>query len=97
MKKRVFVVPFFIDVDFDNKKDLVSSVIWDQYQDVKGMDFYKNTGTNSNPNFVFQTDEFLTEDMIDVGTRSYPKFFHYDGDTLWDIIVGNDQYYRKAK
>ena len=83
----------FADVDHDNVKDLIVSVMWDQYKNLSSVYFYKNTGTTSYPNFVFKTESFLQEDMIDVGRGAYPVFVDYNSDGLIDIIIGNEGYF----
>ena len=89
----VYTIPSFVDADHDNVKDLVVSVVWDQFKNLSSVYFYKNTGTTSNPNFVFETESFLQEDMIEVGRGSYPVLFDYNDDSLVDIIVGNEGYF----
>ena len=88
-----YVYPFYVDVDFDNVKDLIATVAWNIFESDSSISFYKNTGTNSHPNFVFQTDAFLQEDMIDVGSGAYPVLFDYNSDGLMDIVIGNEGYF----
>jgi hypothetical protein len=90
-----YAIPFYLDVDDDGVKDLIVSNRRSGYgKDIETVWFYKNTGTNSTPNFVFQTKSFLQEDMIDVGTYSHPIFFDYNGDSLLDILIGNHGYFK---
>ena len=90
VNSQLFPAAFFIDVDFDNVKDLIvapnaKNVSENETSVMK----YKNTGTNSNCNFVFETKAFLQDDMIDHGTGSIPKFADIDGDGLIDMFVAN--------
>ena len=86
----LFPAAFFVDVDFDQVKDLIvapnaKNVSENETSVVK----YKNTGTNLNANFVFETEAFLQGDMIDHGTGSIPKFTDIDGDGLTDMFIAN--------
>ena len=90
VNSQLFPAAFLIDVDFDNIKDLIvtpnaKNVSENETSVMK----YKNIGTNSNCNFVFETRSFLQEDMIDHGTGSVPKFIDIDGDGLTDMFVAN--------
>lgn len=89
---------FFLDVDFDGIKDLVvganaknvsenSSSLW----------MYKNTGTNTTPNFVFQTASFLQKEMMDHGTGSIPVFFDQNNDGKEDLLVANFFQYKAVQ
>ncbi len=87
---QLFPAAFFVDVDFDQVKDLIiapnaKNVSENETSVVK----YKNTGTNLNANFVFETKSFLQGDMIDHGTGSIPKFTDIDGDGLTDMFIAN--------
>ena len=87
---QLFPAAYFVDVDFDQVKDLIvapnaKNVSENETSVVK----YKNTGTNLNTNFVFETEAFLQEDMIDHGTGSIPIFADIDGDGLTDMFVAN--------
>lgn len=77
----------YIDVDNDNKKDLIVSPT--ELENQHGMWFYKNTGTTAQPDFHFQTSTFLVDQMIDVGEGACPVLFDTDGDGLQDLVIGN--------
>jgi hypothetical protein len=86
----------FLDMDNDGVKDLVISPFDPSYytaENKKSVWFYKNTGTNTNPHFVFQTDEFFQSQMLDFGTNSLPAVADLNGDGLYDMIIGNYGYY----
>ena len=53
----------------------------------RGIWHYKNTGTNSQPNFVFSEDNFLQGDMVDPGAASTPRLVDLNGDSLMDLVV----------
>lgn len=91
---QLFPCGFYLDVDNDSIRDLiVSPNISNASQNFTSNWFYKNTGTNSNPVFVFQQNNFLQEEMIETGEGAYPVFFDHNADGLLDIIIGNFNYY----
>ena len=77
----------FMDVDHDGKKDLL--VGHTEFENKRGIHFYKNMGTTNLPVFDFITDAFLQSDMIDVGEGAVPVLFDADADGLLDLIIGN--------
>ena len=90
---QLYPAPYLEDVDFDGKLDLLSSPNLDGRDQlsnnfVQSLWFYKNTGTNQLPNFTYVKDNFLQEDMIDVGDDSAPAFLDIDGDGDEDLFIG---------
>jgi hypothetical protein len=87
-------VPSSLDIDHDGDQDLLFSSHTDNSSSANYQvaQFYKNVGTNANPNFVFIDDTLFTPDMIDVGIFSYPTFFDYDKDGNKDLFVGTEGY-----
>jgi len=86
---------FNIDVDQDGKKDLLIS------PNLKGENYntiwyYKNYSTPGVPDWRFQSDSFMTDMTIDIGTGSYPTYFDYDKDGKPDLFVGSDGYFQTA-
>lgn len=86
----------YIDINNDGKKELLASpmdptpTLTENFHSVW---LYNNNGTTASPIFSFSKDNFLQEDMIDVGTASLPTLVDVDGDGLPDLIVGNYGYY----
>ncbi len=81
---------FYVDVNNDSVRDLlVCPNMVGISGDKNEIWYYKNTGSDSIPVFSWQKNNFLQEDMIDVGTGSDPVFFDYDNDGLTDILVSN--------
>lgn len=90
----VFPAAFYEDINNDNAKDLISSPnttnITENFNSVW---LYENNGTTSLPDFSFTQNNFLQDNMIEVGEVSFPVFFDVDNDGLQDLIVGNYGYY----
>jgi len=57
---------------------------------------YKNTGTATQPRFIFQQDDLLQKSMLDVGSHSAPSFFDYNGDGIKDLLVATKGDYAKT-
>jgi hypothetical protein len=90
----IFPSVFYEDIDFDGVKDLISTPAISSktyyYTDLKHSNWlYKNTGTSASPNFTFTKNDFLQDEMIDVGDNSVPAFTDYDGDGDFDMFISN--------
>lgn len=90
----IFPAPFRVETNLDGKDDLVlssfssaSSGSPDMSSNHKGIWHYKNIGTSNQPNFVFDTDAYLQEDMFDPGAASIPRFADLNGDSLVDLVL----------
>lgn len=88
-----FPAVFWVDTDFDSVKDIIAA----PNAQINSIDRncvwrYKNTGSDTLPNFVFQQTDFLQNDMIDVGSGSIPIIVDVNQDGLQDLLVSN--YYR---
>jgi hypothetical protein len=91
----VFAAAFFVDVDNDGKKDMLTapngtniSVNYDNSW------YYKNVDPSNGVLLQRISKNFLTSEMVDVGQCAYPVLFDYNADGLLDLIVGN--YSRKV-
>lgn len=80
----------YIDVDNDSKKDLL--IMANEFENRRGIWWYKNNGTNSFPVFNKQGEGFLQDEMIDVGSNACPVLFDYDSDGLLDLVIGGSVY-----
>jgi hypothetical protein len=90
----IFPVASYLDVNNDNKKDfLVSPFAPNVSENFNSVWFYKNTAVGLQDTFTFQKNNFLQDQMIDVGEGAYPVLFDYDGDGDDDLIVANYGYY----
>lgn len=89
-----FPAAFLEDVDFDGVKDLISTpnIYRREFpdQDLKSSTWlYKNVGTDQYPRFTFIKNNFLQDEMIDVGDNAVPAFFDEDGDGDLDMFISN--------
>ncbi len=90
----VFPAGYHLDADNDGLKDLlVAPNNPNTSENHNNIWFYKNEGTQDVPEFDYQQNDFLQEEMIDVGERSFPVFFDENSDGLMDILVGGFGYY----
>ncbi len=90
----VFPAAFYEDVTFDGVPDLVASSNISTRTTFattfnKTMWLYKNTGSIQQPIFTFVKNNFLQDQMVDVGDSSVPAFFDTDADGDLDMIVGS--------
>ena len=87
---QIFPAAFWVDTDFDGKKDLiVGTNAKNISENETSILHYKNVGTNNNPLFSFQVNDFLQNEMIEHGTGSIPTFYDFDQDGLEDLFVSN--------
>ncbi|NOY51809.1 MAG: T9SS type A sorting domain-containing protein [Chlorobi bacterium] len=90
----VFPAAYFIDIDNDDTKDLlISPNNPNTSENYDNIWLYRNTGSQSVPVFDFARDNFLQNQMIDVGEGSRPVFFDANSDGLQDIVIGNYGYF----
>ncbi len=90
----VFPAAYYEDVDFDGINDLlVAPNIADNSDKLtnfrKSISFYKNSGTNTKPNFNFIANDFLQSQMIDVGENAKPTTIDIDTDGDLDLLLTN--------
>lgn len=84
----------WIDADSDGDKDILVSPMAENSENYKCIHYYKNVGNDVSPNFAFQTDSFIVDRMLDLGSNSYPVFYDYDRDGKQDLFVGSRGFYQ---
>ena len=86
----IFPGGYYLDVNNDNIKDLISAPIYPYAcKNTNNVWLHKNTHANNKPNFKNIQNDFLQGGMIEVGEGSQPVFFDYNADSLMDIVIGN--------
>jgi hypothetical protein len=90
----LFASAFYLDVNNDNKKDLiVSNSAPGNAETAKSVWRYKNNGATNAPDFKYQQDNFLQDEMIELGEGAFPALFDYNRDGLMDLAIGNATYF----
>lgn len=89
----IFPSPYLEDVDFDGLPDLIVSpntYVRNTFNDNlrQSLMLYKNTGTSSSPAFTFVKNNFLQDEMIEIGDYAVPAFFDIDHDGDLDMFIG---------
>jgi uncharacterized protein (DUF2141 family) len=73
--------PALVDIDGDGDLDLFVGEASGE------LNFYRNTGSSTSPEFTLETDRF---GGIDPGRRSFPAFVDLDGDGDLDLVLGTE-------
>ena len=88
-----FAAVFYEDVNFDGTPDLIAAP--NLYSnDGNLVDYensawlYQNKGSKEDPNFEFVQENFLQEQLFDIGENARPAFIDADNDGDLDMIVG---------
>jgi len=82
--------PFYFDGNNDGNKDLVVSNFFDTGEVYKNVMLYLNTTNNQTNVFSYSTNEWLVNNMVEVGTGAHPVFFDVNADGKKDLLVANE-------
>ncbi len=86
----IFPAGYYLDVNNDGVKDLIASTNCNSgCENFKTSWLYLNNRSSNKPDFNFVSDQFLQNEMIEVGEGALPVFFDYNDDGLMDLIIGN--------
>ena len=82
-------MPTFADMDGDGDEDLYVTVLSGAYgnQLINNFFYYKNTGSNSNPDYSYITDNYFS--TLDIFSNSSPELIDIDGDGDLDLFAAN--------
>jgi len=88
----LFPASYYEDMDFDGVKDLIVSTnisarVTTDIDLSNSIWFYKNSGTNALPNFIFKKQNLLQDQMIDAGSYASPAFADFDSDGDFDMFI----------
>lgn len=93
----LFPCPSHIDVNNDGNRDLLFSPAATGSSENKFSSlYYLNTGTDNAVVSTYVQNDFLQENMIDVGEGCYPVLFDFDSDGDRDLLIGNRGYYASS-
>ncbi|HEU4718709.1 MAG TPA: T9SS type A sorting domain-containing protein, partial [Bacteroidia bacterium] len=97
LNMNMFNAAFHLDVNNDGNKDVIFAPnAPNSSANFTSAWYYRNTGTTDSVVLTYVQDDFLQDNMIDVGEGAYPRFFDYDGDGDMDMFIGNYGYYASA-
>ncbi len=89
-----FPAAYVLDINNDGAKDLVVTPSLDEVaENVRCVWLYENIGTNAAPVWDYIQNDFLVENMVDMGKTSAPTWVDYDSDGLMDIVVGTGGFF----
>lgn len=88
--------PSFADFNADGKEDMLISPVYFSSENVEVCWLYENVSTDDSYQFEFVQQDWLVEDMIDLGKGSDPCFVDFNQDGLLDIVVGTTGYFLEA-
>ena len=82
-------MPTFADLDGDGDEDLFVTVLSGAYgnQLVNNFYYYKNTGSNSNPEYSYITNNYFS--TLDIFSNNSPELIDIDNDGDLDLFIAN--------
>lgn len=94
MHMAIFPAAFLLDVNHDQKDDLLFTPTSNGKENYNCIAYYENVGTNTAKNYVHRQNNYLVDRMIDLGMGSYPVFYDYDKDGRKDLFIGSEGFYQ---
>lgn len=90
-KEYSFPGGYLIDVDDDGYDDLiVAPNNFLESKETKQVHYYKNNANKSDTKFNHVTNEFISEQMIDLGGKTSPLLWDIDNDGDLDLLVAHN-------
>ncbi len=87
---------YALDVNHNGVRDLLFTPMNRQSANYNSIVLYENTGTEANKNYVYKSNTYLVDRMIDMGQGSYPVFYDYDKDGKKDLFIGSEGFYQHS-
>ncbi|MGE0567479.1 MAG: T9SS type A sorting domain-containing protein [Bacteroidia bacterium] len=84
-----FPCTYYLDLDNDNKNELVAAPNSFGGENINSIWVYNNTSSTGTVNFSFEKKNFLQDEMIDVGQMSRPIIMDVNADGKQDLLIGS--------
>lgn len=93
----IFPATFHVDIDLDGARDLLISPNIEGNAQNRELWLYRNVTSDSLPSFIFTNKTTWIDQMIDLGSGSFPSSVDLNGDGMTDLIIGNDQVFNSPQ